>query len=307
MVVFTYPGGRAKGQIERDNIIHLPVSQPERTKKSSITVVIGKPELLDDLTHLWTGGGRIRINNWVTLDKPPFPKSQTWTPGDWLNTMAGEDIVRTAAKSRVREALLIDHDSSYLDVVGSNLAFGFSSTVILVRDSSYEQIVHSSDRHEATRDGWIALPHRQSKGRRILDATVALLLISAALPLVPVVAGLVKMAGAGPIFVCESCVGLHGKLFKSWKFRTQRDAILRIPENVVYLWEKGKDETATSVTTSAGAFLGKTHIDKLPQLLNVLKGDLRLTGPPPMTKSQALNLGIHELECLKTQPGFFQS
>jgi lipopolysaccharide/colanic/teichoic acid biosynthesis glycosyltransferase len=93
------------------------------------------------------------------------------------------------------------------------------------------------------------------------------------LPLLPLVAIAIRAEGRGPIFFRQERVGRGGTVFRIAKFRTMRtDA-----ESAGARWACAADDRVTNV----GAFLRRYRIDELPQLLNVLKGDMSLIGPRP--------------------------
>lgn len=112
--------------------------------------------------------------------------------------------------------------------------------------------------------------------KRIFDFICAVIvLILIALPLI-VVSILIKLTMPGPIFFIQDRVGKNGRLFRLIKFRTMRVADGK---------SKGSfDAGDSSRITPLGNFLRKTKIDELPQLLNVLKGDMSLVGPRPEVK-----------------------
>lgn len=112
--------------------------------------------------------------------------------------------------------------------------------------------------------------------KRLFDFICSvMLLILIALPLL-LVSFLIKLTMPGPIFFVQDRVGKNGKLFKLIKFRTMKVADGKT---------KGSfDAGDSSRITLVGNFLRKTKIDELPQLLNVIKGDMSLVGPRPEVK-----------------------
>ncbi|MFY8025091.1 MAG: sugar transferase [Sediminibacterium sp.] len=112
--------------------------------------------------------------------------------------------------------------------------------------------------------------------KRLFDfICTVMLLFLIALPLL-LVSFLIKLTMPGPIFFVQERVGKNGKLFKLIKFRTMKVADGK---------SKGSfDAGDTSRITPIGNFLRKTKIDELPQLLNVIKGDMSLVGPRPEVK-----------------------
>ncbi|MBF0197949.1 MAG: sugar transferase [Planctomycetes bacterium] len=108
----------------------------------------------------------------------------------------------------------------------------------------------------------------------VLDYTVSLLLIVCVfLPLFPFVAAAIKLTSPGPLYFLQKRVGRYGRRFTILKFRTMTN--------------KARSEGASWTTegdariTSIGSFLRKYRIDELPQLINVLKGEMALIGPRP--------------------------
>ncbi|MCB1879548.1 MAG: undecaprenyl-phosphate glucose phosphotransferase [Gammaproteobacteria bacterium] len=104
-----------------------------------------------------------------------------------------------------------------------------------------------------------------------LVATVALILLS---PILLITAVAIKLDSPGPVFFRQARTGWDGREFKIWKFRSMR-ADLQEDANVV---QATRDD---SRVTKVGRFIRKTSIDELPQLLNVLAGQMSLVGPRP--------------------------
>jgi len=100
---------------------------------------------------------------------------------------------------------------------------------------------------------------------------LAIILIS---PLLLVLAILVKLTSPGPIIYSQERVGFDGKVFKMYKFRSMR---VDAEKETGPVWAKEGDDRRTPI----GAFLRKYSLDELPQLFNVLKGDMSLVGPRP--------------------------
>lgn len=129
-------------------------------------------------------------------------------------------------------------------------------------------------------------------GKRLLDIFLVVLGGILILPLMIVIALLVKRDG-GSIFYSQKRVGLNGQEFTFWKFRSMvPDAEQRLAD---YLTENPDAEAEWKVTqklkkdpriTPIGHFIRKTSLDELPQLWNVLTGDMSLVGPRPMMPSQ---------------------
>ena len=109
--------------------------------------------------------------------------------------------------------------------------------------------------------------------RRGRDVVLSLLLLFFTLPLLLIVAVLIKLDSPGPVLYRQERVGLRGRRFDLWKFRSMRtDAETSGPA-----WAARRDPRVTRV----GAFIRAHRIDELPQLLNVLRGEMALVGPRP--------------------------
>lgn len=112
--------------------------------------------------------------------------------------------------------------------------------------------------------------------KRIIDVSLSLCLLVILSPLVLVVAFFIRLDSKGPVLYSQKRVGLFNKEFKIFKFRSMRaDA-----EKHGAIWAKKSDERITKI----GSILRKTRIDELPQLWNVLKGEMSLIGPRPERK-----------------------
>ncbi len=110
--------------------------------------------------------------------------------------------------------------------------------------------------------------------KRIVDIIGSFLGIILLSPLLLVVAIIVKVGSKGPIIFKQERVGLRNKSFNMYKFRTMR---VQDKEEEAKGWTTKDDPRVTKV----GKFLRKTSIDELPQLFNILKGDMSIVGPRP--------------------------
>jgi lipopolysaccharide/colanic/teichoic acid biosynthesis glycosyltransferase len=108
--------------------------------------------------------------------------------------------------------------------------------------------------------------------KRVSDVAIALIGLAVLAPVLLVVAGLVRWKLGSPIFFCQTRAGKNGERFRLVKFRTMRDATDSAEEFVA------DGERMTALGTS----LRKWSLDELPELWNVLKGDMSLVGPRPL-------------------------
>lgn len=110
--------------------------------------------------------------------------------------------------------------------------------------------------------------------KRVLDIILGTVAVVVTLPIVVIVALLVRFSSPGPILHKQERVGLHGRPFKIVKFRTMRVDAEKPGEPV---WAELDDPRATAI----GRWLRRTHLDELPQFFLVVKGDMSLVGPRP--------------------------
>lgn len=108
---------------------------------------------------------------------------------------------------------------------------------------------------------------------RVISIIVSLLVIFITIPFTLISALLIILEDGSPIFYKQNRVGKKHRIFKIWKFRSmKKDA-----EKEGALWASQKDTRVTKV----GGILRKLHIDEIPQMINILKGDISLVGPRP--------------------------
>ncbi len=110
--------------------------------------------------------------------------------------------------------------------------------------------------------------------KRIFDVTFSVLVLLATLPVTLAIALAIKLSSRGPIFFVQERVGLNGRVFRMFKFRTMN---VGSPEEGNTRWTCEEDPRRTGI----GSFLRKTNLDELPQFLNVVRGDMSIVGPRP--------------------------
>jgi len=119
-----------------------------------------------------------------------------------------------------------------------------------------------------------AVPSKPIGLRRILDYSLALVLLVLLAPLLVVVAAAIKLESNGPVFYSQKRYGLNGTTFYVHKFRSMvQDAEKKSGP----VWASKRDPRITKL----GHFMRKTRIDELPQLINVLSGEMSFIGPRP--------------------------
>jgi Undecaprenyl-phosphate glucose phosphotransferase len=110
--------------------------------------------------------------------------------------------------------------------------------------------------------------------KRIFDLILSTIILLLTLPMTLLIALAIKLTSRGPVFFTQSRVGLNGRVFRIFKFRTMK---VGSREEGDTRWTSANDPRRTAV----GSFLRETNLDELPQFLNVLKGDMSIVGPRP--------------------------
>ena len=141
------------------------------------------------------------------------------------------------------------------------------------------------------------------RGIDIIGAGSGLLLLS---PIIAIVACAVKFTSKGPIFFSQKRVGKNGKVFKMYKFRSMVVNAGELKEKLSHKNEmsgpmfKMKDDPRV---TKVGKFIRRTSLDELPQLWNVLKGDMSLVGPRPSLPKEVKQFEKWMFRRLTVKPG----
>ena len=141
------------------------------------------------------------------------------------------------------------------------------------------------------------------RGIDIIGAGSGLLLLS---PVIAIVACAVKFTSKGPVFFSQKRVGKNGELFDMYKFRSMVVNAEELKEKLAHQNEmsgpmfKMKDDPRV---TKVGKFIRKTSLDELPQLWNVLKGDMSLVGPRPSLPKEVAQFEKWMYKRLSVKPG----
>lgn len=145
------------------------------------------------------------------------------------------------------------------------------------------------------------IPAPYAHVKRLMDVVAALSGLALSAPISIVTALMIKLTSPGPILYSQDRLGMHGKPFKIYKFRSMRNDIQLKDATGHVLAEKGDPRI-----TPVGAFIRKHRIDEIPQLYNVLKGDMSLIGPRPVWRefydTNSNDLPLIEMR-LRVRPG----
>ena len=181
--------------------------------------------------------------------------------------------------------------------------------------------MHSNDQDCLAADGSIDVPIganvrdiRISEGKsvafwikRYLDLVVSYLFLILLLPIFALIAILIKVDSPGPIFYKHYRIGLKGRQFRMWKFRTMVATASALQHTL-----ESKNQAKGGVLfklkvdprcTKVGRFLRRYSLDELPQIINVIKGEMSLVGPRPLAVRDAAQLPMDMLFRHDVLPG----
>jgi exopolysaccharide production protein ExoY len=149
----------------------------------------------------------------------------------------------------------------------------------------------------------------RNSSKRYLDLTFSLLGLISIAPIMAVVTLIVSLDGGSPVFSHER-IGLNGRRFKCLKFRTMHKnsaamlkTLLASDPKAAAEWSLHHKLEDDPRITGIGKWLRRTSLDELPQLINVIRGDMSLVGPRPVTKEELGKYGGHLQKYLALRPG----
>ena len=146
--------------------------------------------------------------------------------------------------------------------------------------------------------------------KRAIDLTCCMLLVPVLVPLMAVIALLIALESGFPVFYSQKRLGYDGRTFRIWKFRTMVQNAAEILElslasnpELRNEWAANQKLRNDSRITRIGEILRKTSLDELPQLWNVIKGEMSLVGPRPIVGSEVAKYKAAFSIYMKTTPG----
>ena len=146
--------------------------------------------------------------------------------------------------------------------------------------------------------------------KRAIDIVLAGVILLMLSPLFLFTAGAIRLSGAGPALYGHQRVGLGGREFHCWKFRTMHvegDRILRAhlaqSAEARAEWTENRKLRNDPRVTPLGRVLREYSVDELPQLLNVLRGEMSLVGPRPVVEAELARYGVAAAHYLAARPG----
>ena len=143
--------------------------------------------------------------------------------------------------------------------------------------------------------------------KRILSILCSVISIIVLSPLFIIISLVVKISSKGSVFFIHERIGFQGKKFKLIKFRTMvdnaEDMIAAFTPEQKKEWEENFKLKDDPRITKIGKFLRKTSLDELPQLINILKGDMSFVGPRPIVEEELSWYGDNKEKLLSVKPG----
>ncbi len=274
-------------------------------------VIVGAPERAYDLARRLASHRRygLDVRGILTPEAtPPTPPGRAPGSPPWLGPV--RDLAVLARKAGAREVLISGtlERLELLTVLETCEAIAVEARVV---PAVYDLFTTARDLTELHGVPFIAVRERRfellSRAlKRAFDLVVGLLLLAPAAPLIVLLALLVRRESPGPALFVQRRVGENGRPFRMWKLRSMVvDAEARLPELVdlarleAPVFKLEDDPRVTRV----GRFLRRWSLDELPQLWNVVRGDMSLVGPRPEEEAIVARYDAHHRRRLKAKPG----
>jgi len=145
------------------------------------------------------------------------------------------------------------------------------------------------------------------KIKRIMDVVFALIAFIVLLPVFAIIAIGIKLESKGKVFFKHTRIGKNGKIIKIYKFRSMvenaEELIQEFTPEQMKEYKENYKLTNDPRITKIGRFLRKTSLDELPQILNIIKGELSIIGPRPVVKEELEKYGENAEKFLSVTPG----
>mgnify|MGYP003116346009 CR=1 FL=1 len=150
----------------------------------------------------------------------------------------------------------------------------------------------------------------QKYAKRALDIAVASLALLLTAPLIITMAVLIRLQDGAPALFKQQRQGLNGEPFNCFKLRSmvpdareRLEYLLSTDPEALREWQETQKLTNDPRITSIGHFIRKTSIDELPQLINIIRGDMSLVGPRPIVENEIIKYGEYFKQYCAVRPG----
>ena len=244
-------------------------------------MVLGDDRIARDVVEFVNGSGRSHLVHALTLPSPGSKRAKVAPLGNLavhIERSQPQHLPTIAEAARIDMIVVAVEDKRGLPV--SELLDCKLRGIDVVDSLTFWEREAGEIDFAHTGAGWLAftqgflLDARSRLIKRVVDFVVSLAFVILVLPLCLFVALAIKLESPGPIFYRQERVGLNGKVFRVWKFRSMRTDAERdgVPQ-----WANKKDNRVTGV----GQVIRMLRIDEIPQIMNVLSGDMSFVGPRP--------------------------
>jgi exopolysaccharide biosynthesis polyprenyl glycosylphosphotransferase len=225
-----------------------------------------------------------------TLDSDPQPELAAEFPEiPWLGGFDKLlDVIVDQSIDEIQVALPVRScfgEFEAMQAASKELGVPITFRLSLLADTGEPSPPHESEPVVATFNRHRSLGLAQRLAKRALDLTISLICVAVLSPLVGLVALAIKLTSPGPVFFTQPRMGMGRRIFQMVKFRTMVDNAEQIRKEIEHMndargisFKLFRDPRVTRV----GAVLRRTSLDELPQLLNVIRGDMSLVGPRPI-------------------------
>ena len=143
--------------------------------------------------------------------------------------------------------------------------------------------------------------------KRIMDIVLSLIALVLLSPIFLIIALAIKLESKGPVFFKHTRIGKNGKIIKIYKFRSMvenaEDLIKKFTPEQMKEYKENYKLTNDPRITKVGKVLRKTSLDELPQLINIIKGELSIIGPRPVVQEELEKYGQNAQKFLSITPG----
>ncbi|MCE5312460.1 MAG: TIGR03013 family PEP-CTERM/XrtA system glycosyltransferase [Nitrospiraceae bacterium] len=192
---------------------------------------------------------------------------------------SSSDIIRLVEKKKIHRIVVAITERRGVFPVQDILKCKFSGINVTEAPNFYEEMTGKL-LIENINPSWFIFCHSMQLGelrlliKRVTDVVVAVVAGAVFLPLVPFIALAIRLDSKGSIFFRQKRVGQYGRGFTIYKFRTMKQDA---EKGTGAVWAKEGDARVTRV----GRFLRKSRLDEIPQIYNIIKGDMSIIGPRP--------------------------
>lgn len=243
-------------------------------------LVLGDPQGAEAVTEFLNGPGRSHFRHVQTISNWSAPDYSLPRIGNVVLAVSPSSppLLRLAEMLRTDEIIVAVDDRRGLPVA-ELLECKLHGIEVVDALTFWEREAGMIDGSKVG-PGWLAFSggfvfhQRHRLLKRAIDLAISVPFLIAVLPMCLLVALAIRLESRGPVFYRQERVGLNGQVFRLWKFRSMR---IDAEQDGVPRWAGSTDDRVTRI----GRFIRKVRIDEIPQVLNVLAGEMSFIGPRP--------------------------